>query len=81
MGSALPETFVLEYAVEDGDTRTVSTLDRVQFLEKVELPVPGMMLLTVFDDETSSKPDLVVSVRVKGCEGDCQFAVTHLYWS
>lgn len=81
MGSTLPETFVLEYAVEDGDTRTVSTLDRVQFLEKVELPVPGMMLLTVFDDETSSKPDLVVSVRVKGCEGDCQFAVTHLYWS
>jgi hypothetical protein len=81
MSAPLPDSFVLEYAIESGQSQTISTLDKVQFLDKVQTPVPGMLLLTVFDDETSKKADLVVSVRVKACEGDFPFAVTHLYWS
>jgi hypothetical protein len=81
MGSTLPDSFVLEYAIENGETRTISTLNKAQFVEKVQMPVPGMLLLTVFDDEKNTKTDLVVSVRVKGCNDDCQFGVTHLYWS
>lgn len=81
MGSTLPDSFVLEYAIENGETRAVSTLSKAQFIEKVQMPVPGMLLLTVFDDEENTKMDLLVSVRVKGCNDDCQFGVTHLYWS
>ena len=79
--NTLPDSFVLEYAIENGETRTMSTLNKEQFAEKVQMPVPGMRLLTVFDDEKNTKSDLVVSIRVKGCDDDCQFGVTHLYWS
>ena len=81
LGSSLPDSFVLEYAIENGETRTTSTLNKVQFVDEVQMPVPGMILLTVFDDDKNTKPELVVSVRVKGCNDDCQFGVTHLYWS
>lgn len=79
--NTLPDSFVLEYAIENGETRTMSTLNKEQFAEKVQMPVPGMRLLTVFDDEKNTKSDLVVSIRVKGCDDDCQFGVTHVYWS
>ena len=61
MGSTLPDSFVLEYAIENGETRAVSTLSKAQFIEKVQMPVPGMLLLTVFDDEENTKMDLLVS--------------------
>ncbi len=80
MGSTLPDSFVLEYAIENGETRTMSTLNKKQFVEKVQMPVPGMSLLTLFDDEENTKADLVVSIRVKGCNEECQLGVTHLYW-
>eukprot|EP00986_Skeletonema_menzelii_P003060 scaffold895_cov132-Skeletonema_menzelii.AAC.8 len=79
--STLPDSFVLEYAIENGETRTLSTLHKDQFVENLQIPVPGMSLLTVFDDEKKSNVDLVVSVRVKGCNDDCKFGVTHLYWA
>jgi len=77
---SLPDTFVFEYAIEGA----ITTLEKTQLLEKLKEPVPGMGLLVVFDhDESSEAKDVVVSVRVRGCadEVDCQFAVTHVYWS
>lgn len=81
IGSTLPDSFVLEYAIENGETTTMSTMNKEQFVEKVQVPVPGMSLLTLFNDEGNTKTELVVSIRVKGCNDDCQFGVTHLYWS
>jgi hypothetical protein len=78
----LPDSFVLEYAVENGEIRTMSAmLNKEEFVENLQVPVPGMSLLTVSDDDKIGKADLVISVRVKGCNDDCKFGVTHLYWA
>ena len=76
---ALPDSFVFEYAVEGA----ITTLGKAQFIEKVKRPVPGMNLLPVFDETTTEAKDLVVALRVKGCpeNPECQFALTHVYWS
>ena len=77
----LPESFTFEYAI-DG---TITKLDKSQFTEKLIQPVPGVRLLIVYDDEKSTgEKDIAVSIRVTGCSNDsedCQFALTHVYWS
>ena len=76
----LPDSFVFEYSV-DG---VITTLDKTQFMEKLKQPVPGANLLTLYDTSTET-PNVKIAVRVKGCDEDevenCQFAVTHVYWS
>ena len=80
-GQHLPESFTFEYAI-DG---TITKLDKSQLVEKLIQPVPGVSLLTVYDDEKSTEEkDIAVSIRVAGCSNDsedCQFALTHVYWS
>jgi len=77
----LPESFTFEYVI-DG---TITKLDKSQFTEKLVRPVPGVSLLTVHDDEKSDgEKYIAVSIRVTGCSNDsedCQFALTHVYWS
>merc|ERR1712238_536749 len=76
---SIPDSFVFEYAIRG----SVTTLEKSQFLEKLQQPVSGMGLLVVVDDDQNSQAkDISVAVRVKECAGEveCTFAVTHVYW-
>mmetsp|Transcript_12707 Transcript_12707/g.27031 ORF Transcript_12707/g.27031 Transcript_12707/m.27031 type:complete len:1165 (+) Transcript_12707:51-3545(+) len=78
LSNKLPDEFVFEYSVDN----VVSTLDKPQFLERLEYPVPGMTLLTLVNDEASTTAkDVSIGVRVRGCSGvECQIGLTHVYW-
>jgi len=59
-------------------------LKKTEFLEKLQQPVPGVGNLVVMDDvKRTEVKEITVSVRTKGCtdEAECQFGVTHVYWS
>ncbi|KAL9190080.1 hypothetical protein ACHAXT_007291 [Thalassiosira profunda] len=76
----IPDSFVLEYAIDGA----ITTLDKTQLLDKLQRPVPGAGLLVVMDDAAiTGAKDVTVAVRSKGCtdEADCQYGVTHVYWS
>jgi len=42
-----------------------------------------MNLLVVRDKAGEAKEDVPVAIRVRGCpdQPECQFALTHVYWS
>ena len=77
--SWIPDTFVLEYAI-DGK---ITALDRDQFLDQKKQIQRVMETLTLLDDPsfTSNAQDVEVAVRLKGCEGTCMFGVSHIYWA
>ena len=77
---SLPDSFEFEYAIEGA----ITTLKKTEFLEKLQQPVPGVGNLVVMDDvKRTEVKEITVSVRTKGCtdEAECQFGVTHVYWS
>ncbi|KAL7536600.1 hypothetical protein ACHAWF_005510 [Thalassiosira exigua] len=75
--ATIPDALTIEYAVEG----VITTLGAEKLRKEVRQPVPGMNLLVVFDNEESKDAiDMLVTVRAIGCP-DCQFAVTHVYWS
>ncbi|KAL7538603.1 hypothetical protein ACHAXR_008684 [Thalassiosira sp. AJA248-18] len=77
---SIPDSFVFEYAVGGA----ITTLDKPKLLEKLQQPVPGVALLTVLDnDGVDEAVEVLVPIRVTGCpdKAECQFAVTHVYWS
>ncbi|KAL7469821.1 hypothetical protein ACHAXS_010074 [Conticribra weissflogii] len=78
LNKELPDEFLFEYSIDN----VVSTLDKTQFLERLEHPVPGMSLLTLENDEASTTAkDMSIGVRVSGCSSvECQVGVTHVYW-
>ena len=81
--SSLPDSFVFEYAIgAETSAGLITALDKSTFLEKSQQPVPGMVVLTVLDNVEAKEVDSV-SIRITGCaEGpECQYAVTHVYWS
>jgi len=90
---SLPDSFVFEYTAEvvkgfDADIskvdRTITTLDKDKLLEKMQQSVPGTGVVVVYDDIAGGEAkDISIGVRVTGCADqiECQFAVTHVYWS
>jgi len=78
ISDVIPDTFSFDYAVDDA----IATLDKGQFLEKLQI-FNGISLFTILDDETNSSEEIKVSVRANGCskEEGCLLAVSHLYWS
>jgi len=75
---SLPDSFLLEYAIEG----EITTLDKAHFGDMKESP--GMTLLVILDEQKSGEAkNTDVAIRVKGCgdNASCQFALTHVYWS
>ena len=74
----LPDSFTFEYTVNDAVTK----LGKYPFIEKLQHPMGGMTLMTIFDDSNSStSKDITIAIRTTGCpEVECEVAVTHVYW-
>ena len=76
---ALPDTMIFEYAI-DGK---ITTLARDDFLQKLQQLQRVVQTLTILDDPdfTSEPRDVEIAIRMRGCERQCSFGLSHVYWA
>jgi hypothetical protein len=75
----LPDTFMFDYAING----KVSTMTRDQFKERLPSVQRVVDIFTLLDDPNFvTKPTNVeVAFRMRGCDGECAFGLTHVYWA
>lgn len=81
-GKSLSDQFQFDYAI-DGK---IMSLTKVELDEKKTSPQDKVELLTLLDDdafipEGNDARDVKFAVRVKNCDRNCKFKLTHVYWA
>jgi len=77
--SDLPDTFAFDYSING----KISTLNKAEFVEKIQNVQRVIEIITLLDDPNFTKVSTKVEVafRMRGCGRICTFGLTHVYWA